>query len=199
MIAPPRQHRLSAAVLAVALVVGFGYAATACAGDAPEPKTHPTRSASPTPSATAPTTPTAPVLPEKVKQRNKAGAEALVLHFLDALNYAGPSGDSAPLRRVYTEHCTRCEAISDAIDKVYANGGRIDGGLWVRPKLRYYGIENHLIAYVDATVDYTPQTWLSERGAQPTNYPAIGRRLHAFQLKWNAAEGWRLDSLDPNK
>ena len=167
-------------------------------GEAPEPKPLPSSSPSGSTASPSPTGPSAPVMPGAVKQKTKKGAEALVLHFLDALNYAGASGDTAPLRETYVAFCTRCEGLADGIDKVYEADGYIRGGDWIRPKLRFYAIHDG-VAYVDAVVAYSAQDWNQSHDAQPAHIPASAGHLHAFQLRWLKAQGWRVGALDPNK
>lgn len=133
-----------------------------------------------------------------VQRKNRAGAEAATRAFLDNLNYAAMTGDTTQLRTTYVPFCTRCEAIADGIDAVYERGGTIDGGAWIETSLRFYDIQRD-IAYVDAVVDYTPQTWQSSETEAPRRVPAQTNVLKAFNLRFSDQAGWRVSALDPEQ
>lgn len=165
--------------------------ALAGCGQAPDPKPLP----KPTRSSASPTHPAAPTMPPEVKQKNRAGAEAAVRWFLDALNYAGETGDTQPLRHTFSEHCTRCAAMATGVEKVYAAGGYSHGGDWINPRLHFYGIDQG-VATIDAIVDYSEQTWNQSRESKPAHIPPSSKHLHAFQLRW-ATRQWLVGALDP--
>ena len=137
-------------------------------------------------------------MPEAAGAKTKAGATAFARGFIDALNYAGSTGDTKPLRRLYLALCTRCEAIADGIDQTYAAGGKIEGGSWHVTSVKFYAIRNG-VAFLDALVDYDAQTWTRSTDAQPTKFPASRRNLKAFNLRWSSSRGWAASALDPNK
>ena len=128
--------RLAASLAAASLL---GSALSGCGGN-PEPSPMPAPSSSTTPSASA--TPTPPVMPAAARKKTKQGAIAYAKSFIQTLNYAGKSGDTAPLREMYIPLCTRCEAIADGIDKTYRKGGIFGAGIGVPTQFKFYGIEN---------------------------------------------------------
>lgn len=178
--------RLAAGLIAAGLVV------SGCGGSA-EPQPLPGPTATPSPGESA--SPTPPEMPSAAKAKTKAGAIAFARGFLDALNYSGATGDTAPLRALYAPLCTRCEAIADSIDKTYGDGGKIAGGTWHPTRFKFYAIKND-VAFVDALVDYDAQTWTKSRGEQPTEFPASQRNLKAFNLRWTGS-AWLVSALDP--
>src|SRR5688500_10761674 len=107
-------------------VVAAGLVLAGCGGS-PEPDPLPKSSTSEAPSA-SPSAP--PVMPAAAKEKTKAGAIAFARGFLNTLNYSGATGNTQPLRSLYMPLCTRCEAVADAIDRTYSDGGSIDGGAW---------------------------------------------------------------------
>jgi len=179
--------RLLAGLVAGALLLG------GCGEEShtPRPLPKPSKSASPSASASA----TPPVMPAAAKAKTKAGAVAFTESFLDALNYAGATGDTQPLRILYMRLCTRCEAIADGIDQTYAKGGSIKGGEWHATRFTFHAIKNE-VAFVDAWVDYDAQTWTKAAGRKPTEFPGSQRNLKAFNLRWTSG-GWRISALDP--
>ena len=167
-------------------------------GGSPEPAPLPKPSASSSsPAASASLTP--PVMPEAARAKTKAGAEGLVRYFLVALNYSGRAGNTAALRHAYVSSCTRCEGIAEGIDRTYVAGGYYRGGDWLPRKITFYKIGGDDVAVLDATVDYTAQTWVKRKNATPVKFRASSNHLHAFQLKWNPRLGWRVGALDPQQ
>lgn len=162
-------------------------------GESPEPKPMP----KPSDTAASSSSPSPPVMPAAAKEKSKRGAIAFTQGFFDALNYAGAMGDTQPLRRLYVDACTRCEAIADSIDKTYRDGGRITGGTWQARRFKFYGIENR-VAFVDAFVDFGEQQWVKRRGAKPRHFDASRNNLKVFNLRW-ANEKWRVSALDPDR
>ena len=80
--------RLAALLVAGLLVSG-------CGGANPEPAPLPSTSPSPSASPSASPTATPPVLPDAAKAKTKEGAITLRRSFLDALNFAGASRQTA--------------------------------------------------------------------------------------------------------
>ncbi|MCW2847530.1 MAG: hypothetical protein JWR90_1504 [Marmoricola sp.] len=181
--------RLAAGLVAAGLVL------TGCGGS-PEPSPAPKPSTSPSPSA--PATPTPPAMPAAAKTKTRAGALSAVRYFLEALNYSGRVGDTTTLRNAYVPLCTKCEGIADGIDKTYEAGGSYRGGDWTAKRIKFYAI-NGDVAVLDATIDYSAQSWIKSEGAEPTQFKASPNNLHAFQLKWAPQAGWRVGALDPQQ
>lgn len=177
--------RLSGLVAAALVVSGCG--------GTPEPQPLPKPTASTSPSASA--APSAPVMPEAAKVKTKAGAEAVVRFFLASMERAGDTGETMSFESSYTAECTRCAAITNGIRQTYDAGGTIMGGAWHLKNLKSYGIRNE-IAYIDAVVNYEPQTWTKVAGATPSRSPAKRNVLKAFQLTWSDKK-WRVAALDP--
>ncbi len=87
-----------------------GLLLSGCGGDSPEPKPLPKDSKS-SPSASPSATP--PVMPAAAKKKTKAGAEALVRHFLSTNLRTAQAGTPMHSHATYTQTCTRCDAITD--------------------------------------------------------------------------------------
>jgi hypothetical protein len=178
--------RLAAGFVAACLVL------SGCGGN-PKPQPLPRPTASLSPSAT----PSPPVMPAAARAKTRAGAIAFARGFFDAVNYAGRTGDTKPLRRLYIPFCTRCEALADGIDKTYKAGGYYDGGDWVPTRFKFYAIKDD-VAILDALVTYEAQSWVPAAGKPARHFRASKNNLKAFNLRWSEAV-WRTSALDPNK
>ena len=118
-----RRRRALAAALALALAATL----SGCQSNPePPPLDHAATSASPAPSPTL----NAPTLPPEARGTSKAAAKAFVRHWIEVLNYAGPTGDTAALRQLSDEDCAACRAIADFIEQIYGGGGQIRGEGW---------------------------------------------------------------------
>ena len=135
----------------VAGLAAAGLMLSGCGGDSPEPKPLPKESKS-SPSSSPSATP--PAMPAAAKKKTKAGAEALVRHFLGTMRYAGASGDTDAFAEHVHAACTRCAAIAEGIEKTYRDGGSHQGRrLGADQVTKAYAIDDD-VAFVDAVVDY---------------------------------------------
>lgn len=187
-----RLIQVAASISCAALVASCGGAPEASTPPAATSEA-PNASDTPVPSDPDPRPPNKPI---EVTEKDANGARAASRFFLEALNYAGVSGDTSLLRQAYTDFCTRCEALADGIDETYGNGGQIFGEGWIPQDYEFYGIKED-IAFVDVIVDVSPQEWVESEGAQPVEAPGDDSVLKAFQLDWGA-DGWMVAALDPD-
>lgn len=178
---------------AVGLLLPVVLLVLAGCGGSPEPR--PLSDPTPSPSATASPTPTPPAMPAAARKKTQAGAIAFARGFIATLNFAGATGDTKALRRLYIDVCSRCEAIADGIEETYLAGGYFEGGAWQPNRFKLYGIENG-VAVLDAIVDYEAQTWVKTSGADPIKFKASKNNLKAFNLRWQE-DTWRVSALDP--
>jgi hypothetical protein len=186
-----RPNRRALATTTAAVVVLL---TAACGGGNPEPAPLP-QASTPKVSPSASSTPSAPVLPAAAKTKTKAGAIAAVRYFLDAMAYAGESGNTQPFKTAYTRECTRCRAITSGIEGTYAAGGQLKGGAWRPTRLKFYGISNG-VAYVDAIVTFESQVLIKDSQGTKVTSPESRDNLKPFQLvRLNGI--WRVAALDP--
>jgi Family of unknown function (DUF6318) len=178
------RHTLAATIGVLCLLLA------ACGGSAePQPLPRPTASLSPSPSATP------PAMPAAATAKTRAGAIAAAKHFLEAMEYAGDTGQTRLFEDAYTSECTKCQGISEGIAGTYSKGGSIVGGAWIPKRVKFYSIKGD-IATLDIVVDYEPQTLTPEAGAAQTTSPARPNVLKAFQMLWRDGR-WRVGALDP--
>ncbi|TSD65489.1 DUF6318 family protein [Aeromicrobium piscarium] len=73
---------------------------------------------------------TAPAMPELAGDDSPAGAEAFARHYIEVLNYAALTGDTADLEELSADDCTGCAKYVDFYRNTYENGGRIIDSTW---------------------------------------------------------------------
>lgn len=113
-----------------------------------EPTTPPSPTSSVTPSSTSSAT---PELPEAAKAGTKAGAVAFVRYYIELINHAQATGNTAALKAVEAPSCGSCLKGRRYIEDIYSSGGHIEGGAF-------------RIIQVLATPMTTPSSWLVTTG-----------------------------------
>lgn len=79
----------------------------------------------------SPSGPVEPVLPELAAKNSPDGAEAFTRYFFEVVTHAMQTGDTAPLKAVSDSDCKACSGLSEAIDRMYGEGRRNEGGGWI--------------------------------------------------------------------
>lgn len=185
-----RRVRTLAAVLTVGACVVSG-----CTDPASKPKPLPSSSsspASPSASPSASARPTAPPLPPEARGTTPKAAEAFSRHYVDLINYAMHSGDTAPLKGASARRCSGCAVIAKAIDDVYRKSGRVQGGGWsvLATTSRIDGGNTR----VRMQVRINKQTVYERPGASPsTSHPNTGRLELALL---HPSNHWAVQRLD---
>jgi hypothetical protein len=154
--------RLGAALVALMAVV------SGCGGDppAPPPFTPSTSASSPTP-----TGPVQPVLPQAAKAPTAAGAEAFAKFYWEMGNYAQATGDTGGLRALGAQTCDACTNGSQGVERIYADGGTVRGGLYTPRVIESRNTSTAVKAYT-----VTLRLAIS---AQVIDYPGDKKDVHA--------------------
>ena len=115
-------RRLVAVAISAGLLLVAG-----CGGEDAEPEAAPSSPVS-TPSA-SPTESESPgelEMPAEAKQKNQAGAEAFLEHWVEAVYIANSTGDTAELDAISLPGCESCKRTSRWVREHYADGGSVD-------------------------------------------------------------------------
>jgi hypothetical protein len=175
----------------VALLALLAPAAAGCSSEA-EPSPMPTPS--PSPSESASPTPKPPAMPAAAEGTSPAAAKAFVLHWVEALNYASATGDTAPVRAISAPACSSCEASFSRITQVYGAGGHITSEGWHVRSMQLVPGQPSTHPMVDVGVRLSPQVVVEERGAEPQDFDG-GRLPMTFTLTWDSGK-WRVGRLE---
>lgn len=181
----PNRRALATTTATVVLLL-----TAACGGGNPEPAPLPkasTSSASPTASAG----PSAPVLPAAARAKTKAGAIAFAKHYVQLINHAQSTGDTAPLRAVEAATCPSCKQLRSTIEALYATGAKVAGGEWVIRGLT--PIRNPASGgwFIGLSIAFGPQT-VERPGTGKDQKLAGGKLPINMQLVW-ATESWKVE------
>ena len=176
-----RRLRTALATTAVACLL------TACGGGGnPEPAPLP-RTSSPSPTASPSATP--PVMPAAARGNSRHSAQAFVRHYVDVLNYATFTGDTAAARTLDDASCKSCQRMLGAIDSIYRGQGAVVGGAWAPTPIGDARFPDRQGWTIDARIRYGPQTVTERSGAAPKRYTG-GSRIVSFILRATTNGGW---------
>jgi len=175
-------------VLAAAVVI----AVMALAGctDEPEPRFE---EPSESPSASDPTS-SAAADPEPWERKTKAGAVAFARMWLRVFNNAQQTGDTAEVRAISSARCRSCEGYFGQIEKLYADGGRLESDGW---KLLRIGSPPGSVANsieIPMRINRTSQRVILGSG-KVKRYPGGGTETFLADIAWQN-NMWMMRSLD---
>ena len=133
-------------------------------------------------------------MPAEAKGTSEKSAKAFVRYYIDVLNFAGSSGETAQLKQISHVDCTSCQGVTSSIDRVYADGGRYIGRGWSVETIKYQPLQPRKKPVLTVGVDIAPQNVFEKRGGKVTTFDG-GNRSMTFRL--GVAEGeWILLQLD---
>ena len=176
---------------------------SSCSEDDPEPVIpEPSVSTSSTATTTATPTPTVDPLaiPAAARKPTKAGAEALVRHYYDMFNHLWATGDSLPVRKLYGERCSLCEAPIGAIELAQSKGHSYEGSaevISIQVELlgKVVGILGGVV-FVDIR-----QTEVVERDANSevvNRFPAVDRESFEYFVAFQDGK-WEITNAEVSK
>jgi hypothetical protein len=177
-----------------ALLVSVAFGASALAGCQGNPAPPPLASTSTSPTPSPSPTTAAPTLPVEAQGTSKAAAKAFVRHYIDVLNYAGPTGDHDAIRQLSDSECAACTAIADFIEQVKTRGGQIDGEGWTVREVKVVSLNPGRSATIDVLTWVNVQEVRASEQSGVQRFPG-GRRLKTFWLASSDAT-WVVTRLD---
>jgi hypothetical protein len=180
----------------VARRVGLALAAVVLAGcqGSAEPPPLEESAASETPSPSESPVTSAPTLPAEAEGTSPEAAEAFVRHYVELVNYAMATGDTAPLAEQSHETCNTCTAIQNRVNEVYTAGGQLDGDGWTVRTVTHVPSGNIEALLVAVGIDIAPQSAYETDDAPPSKSPP-GRGNLDFHLT-HSPSGWKVARLD---
>lgn len=144
-------------------------------------------SASPSPSASASAAPAK----QPWEKRTKAGAVAFVKHWVDVFNEATQSGQTESLEDLARDDCASCRVLSDEIERIYSEGGKIQGGAFDVASVGTSGPLNRNLQ-VAARLRAAPQVINFGDGSEKKIERS--QTTFSFSIRWTDSE-WRVTEV----
>ncbi|MBM7785807.1 hypothetical protein [Tenggerimyces flavus] len=161
---------------------------TASSTQAPGPTAPPT-SAPPSPAATSTGEPKNAISPNAVDPAVAAEATAFVRTFIKTIDQASLSGKFDAVKELYTDACADCRSTVRSLERIYSDGGRLEGGTYTNPRFTVgdSGRESILITVESTIAAYKVH---NASGKVVQNEPAKPDVSNFFVSKSSA--GWRV-------
>lgn len=175
-----------------ALVVAT--ALTGCQSNPEPPPLETAPSASPSPSSTEPTSEPAPTMPAEAEGPSRAAAKAFVRHYVELMNHATATGNTAPLRSASDQSCTSCSAVIERIEAVYSAGGSIESDGWRVRSITFVPLQDPKRPVLDLGIEMSPQVVVEKRGAAAKEFDG-GRLPATFTLR-QSQQGWLVEGWE---
>jgi hypothetical protein len=125
-----------------------------------------------------------------------ASAQKFVGYWVDTLNEATTSGDTAQLRKLSTDACKLCTDFIQRLDTIYADGGHVETEGFSLKSTTMEGGFTADHAGMIAVLDSAPQTVVEEKDAQESEH-AGGPLRFRFVLD-RANDHWVVTDLIPS-
>lgn len=157
---------MAAAALAVALL-GLAGCSDDDANADDEPSSTMTPTASTSPTASESSTPEEPTLPEWPAAADGTGdkaARAFARYWLEMVNYAQSTGDTAPLEDLHTPECSACTSGVDQVKSDWSHGRTLRGGEYRIDHLGTRRSSEKLINIAEIRAQYSKQEKISRSG-----------------------------------
>lgn len=141
----------------------------------------------------APPALTLPPMPDNAKKPDRLGATSFASHWLDLMDYAYQSLDSAPLHDLGLPSCQTCTQFITQLDHDRSSGTRYDGGRVHFLSAEPESVEEGKHARVDVLFDQDELTVRNSSGAVVESVPQ-NRTIFVFDLQWTD-NGWRAETI----
>jgi hypothetical protein len=187
-----RASRLCLDLCVVGLVVLAPIGACG-AGDGPKPSGLPPLTATAGSSSEPGLVTTSPSAQGEARAKTPAGASAFTRFYLGLINDAYRTGASEPLRRYAGPSCSSCTSIAAAVDDIYDNGGRAEGGRLSVKRIAGTGLSSTSQPTVVVGIAVSPFRQIDGSGKVVDQVPARQTVL-LVDLEWSNG-AWRIKGI----
>jgi hypothetical protein len=136
---------------------------------------------------------TSPSAHDESRAKTTAGASAFTRFYLGLINDAYRTGASEPLRRYAGPGCTSCTRIAGAVDDIYDNGGRAEGGHLSVKRIAATGIS--ATSQPTVVVDIAVSSYRQMDGSgRVVDQVAAKQTVLLVDLEWSKG-AWRIKGI----
>jgi hypothetical protein len=132
--------------------------------------------------------------PAYVTANNEKGAQSFARYWVDTLNKATTSGDTAKFKKLNKDSCSTCADFAKQLDDIYGAGGRVEtDGFKIKRVLNEAGVPAPG-AGVSLVLTATPQKVYAKKGATARELKGGDLRLRLIMVR--VQEHWVMDRID---
>jgi hypothetical protein len=132
--------------------------------------------------------------PAYVTVNNEKGAQSFARYWIDTLNKATTSGDTAKFKKLNKDSCTTCGDFAKQLDDIYGAGGRVEtDGFKIKKLVNEAGVPAPG-AGISAVLTATPQKVYAKKGAAARELKGGDLRLRLIMVR--VKQHWVMDRID---
>ena len=133
-------------------------------------------------------------LPAYVTVNNEKGAQSFARYWIDTLNKATTSGDTAKFKQLNKDSCTTCGDFATQLDNIYGAGGHVEtDGFKIKKIVNEAGVPAPG-AGVSVVLTATPQKVVAKKGAAARELKGGDLRLRLIMVR--VQKHWVMDRID---
>lgn len=134
-------------------------------------------------------------VPSYATENSRHGAQQFAAYWVDSLNQATTSGDTAQLKTLALDSCDVCADFAAHLDRIYAAGGHVDTDGWkVTSVVPVAGQPDNLPGF-QVQADVAPQTVYESKDAKPEKYKGGTESMQMFIKRVD--DHWMVDRINP--
>ncbi|MFD2421432.1 DUF6318 family protein [Amycolatopsis pigmentata] len=134
-----------------------------------------------------------PPVPDSLKKPDRLGATSFASHWLDLMDYAYRTLDSAPLHGLGLPSCQTCTQFTVQLDRDRSAGARYEGGRVHFLSAEPESVDEGKQARIDVLFDQDELKVRDGKDAVVETVPE-NRTIFVFDLQWTDA-GWRAATI----
>ena len=132
--------------------------------------------------------------PAYVTANNEKGAQSFARYWIDTLNEATTSGDTAKFKKLNKDSCTTCGDFATQLDNIYGAGGHVEtDGFKIKKIVNEAGVPAPG-AGVSVVLTATPQKVVAKKGAAARELKGGDLRLRLIMVR--VQKHWVMDRID---
>ncbi len=136
----------------------------------------------------------APSLPAAAEGASTEAAQAFIQHWVDTLNYATDTGNTAALKKLAAEDCSACADFSRTLDQIYGAGGHVETDGWHLQSAVPLAGEPATEPGFQLALKLEPQKVFGTGDAQPQSYAGGDQAMRMFLLR--RGDAWLVSRID---
>lgn len=187
---------MSRRFIAVPVVLACGFAFAACGSDTTASGNANPSSSTSAPSTSAPGSGSAKAvggIPPRAQKPTDEGAKAFAAYWVEVLNHATLTGNTAKLKSLSVKSCDMCTDFARTLDKIYGHGGHVETKGWDLQSEIMIGGQPKDNPGVQLNLEVSPQNVYRTKDDKAQKYPGGSQRFRMFLIRQDGQ--WRVAKM----